>query len=87
MVAGRDGVVPRRRAQTPVGQGEAIIEVGRELEEIAERCDFPLSALQVTALLESVGITDGIAEQRYGYGDVFELAEALRFKERFIELS
>ncbi len=47
------------------------------IEDAAKRCPQPVSALQVAALLESSGITDAAARQKYGYDDVFELAEAV----------
>jgi len=46
-------------------------------EEIHKSCDCPVNMLQVTALLEAGGITDTIAQRRYGFTDVFALAEAV----------
>ena len=37
----------------------------------------PVSVFQVAALLESSGITDALAQQRYNHADVFELARTL----------
>ena len=45
---------------------------------IQERCRQPINSLQIAALLESAGITDAIAQRRYGYQDVFTLAEWVR---------
>jgi hypothetical protein len=39
------------------------------------RVRWPIDALEVTALLESLGITDEVAARRYGARDVFLLAE------------
>lgn len=47
------------------------------LTDLQQRCPQPVSSLQVAALLESAGLTDGIAQQRYGYYDIFALAEQL----------
>lgn len=47
------------------------------IEEIHKSCDYPVNMLQVTALLESGGITDAIAKRRYGFADVFALAEVI----------
>jgi polysaccharide biosynthesis protein PelF len=49
------------------------------VEEVTERDPLPIEGLEITALLESMGITDYVALQRYGAPDVFELgAEVLR---------
>jgi uncharacterized membrane protein len=45
--------------------------------EIAKRDATPIDALEITALLESQGITDEVAEQRYGAPDTFELGAAI----------
>ena len=45
------------------------------VEEVYKTCAQPINVLQVTALLETAGITDTIARRRYGYTDVFALAE------------
>ncbi len=42
--------------------------------EIAQRDPHPIDELEVTALLESSGVTDAVACQRYGAADVFHLA-------------
>ena len=47
------------------------------VEEVHKACAQPLNILQVTALLESAGVTDTIARRRYGYTDVFALAESI----------
>lgn len=47
------------------------------IEDVAKRCPQPVSALQIAALLESSGITDTAARQKYGCNDVFELAEVV----------
>ena len=46
-------------------------------EAVHEQCLQPVGALQIAALLESGGVTDTLAQQRYGYADVFTLADAL----------
>ncbi len=45
--------------------------------EITQRVRQPIDSLEVTALLESHGITNEVATRRYGARDVFELAEAV----------
>jgi hypothetical protein len=47
------------------------------VEAVLEQCQQPIGSLQISALLESGGVTDTIAERRYGFQDVFTLAEAL----------
>ncbi len=49
------------------------------VEEVTERDPLPIEGLEITALLESMGITDDVALQRYGAPDVFDLgAEVLQ---------
>lgn len=45
--------------------------------DIAQRNVQPIDALEVTALLEASGVTDDVAQQRYGAPDVFMLGEAV----------
>ena len=45
------------------------------VEEVTERDPLPIDGLEVTALLESMGITDYVALQRYGAPDVFDLGD------------
>jgi glycosyltransferase involved in cell wall biosynthesis len=45
--------------------------------EVARRDTEPIDALEVTALMESMGITDEVAVQRYGAPDAFELGNAV----------
>ncbi|MCA9981990.1 MAG: hypothetical protein KDD89_14200, partial [Anaerolineales bacterium] len=47
------------------------------VQEISTRCHWTVSPLQVAALLESLGVTDVVAQQRYGYADVFVLANKI----------
>lgn len=47
------------------------------IHEIIIRCQWTVSALQVAAMLESLGVTDGVAQDKYGFPDVFALAEAV----------
>jgi len=51
--------------------------VGLLAEEVRSACPAPINRLQITALLESAGVTDAIATQRYGYGNVFALADGV----------
>jgi glycosyltransferase involved in cell wall biosynthesis len=43
--------------------------------EVAQRGAQPVDGLEVTAILESIGITDDVAVQRYGAPNVFVLGE------------
>ena len=45
--------------------------------EVSRRVPLPIDFLEITALLESMGITDEVAAQRYGVPDVFTLADAV----------
>ena len=47
------------------------------MDAVQEQCQQPINSLQIAALLESAGVTDLIAQSRYGFSDVFNLAEAL----------
>lgn len=46
--------------------------------EISSVCPRPVDSLQIAALLESTGVTDSVAQERYGHGNVFELARVIR---------
>jgi hypothetical protein len=45
------------------------------VEEVTRRIPLPVDALEITAVLESLGITDNLARRRYGAFDAFDLAE------------
>lgn len=45
--------------------------------EVAQRDVQPIEGLEVTAVLESIGITDDVAVQRYGAPDAFALGDAV----------
>ncbi|MFN8474394.1 MAG: GT4 family glycosyltransferase PelF [Anaerolineae bacterium] len=47
------------------------------VDEIEERVPRPIDALEITAVLESLGITDDIAAQHYGMDDTFALAATI----------
>jgi len=59
---------PDRRSLTPIDQ------LARRLNHV---CTTAVDPLQITAALESDGITDRIARDEYGFSDVFDLAEEL----------
>jgi len=46
-------------------------------DDVSCRIPQPVDSFEVTALLESLGITDDVAQQRYGTPDAFSLAEAV----------
>ncbi len=52
----------------------------RLAEEVQSVCQQPIDVLQVAALLETAGITDGGAMQRYGHLSVFDLAESVALR-------
>src|ERR1700716_2302330 len=45
------------------------------LAEVTRRVPLPIDGLEITALLESLGITDELARGRYGAADAFDLAD------------
>ena len=45
--------------------------------EVQRSCPRPVNMLQVAALLESAGVTDTVARQRYLHADVFALANVI----------
>ena len=56
----------------------ALLE--RLAEEVQSVCRQPVDVLQVAALLETSGITDHSAMQRYGHASVFDLAESVMLR-------
>jgi glycosyltransferase involved in cell wall biosynthesis len=46
-------------------------------DDVSRRIPQPVDSFEITALLESLGITDEVATQRYGAPDTFSLAEAV----------
>lgn len=57
-----------------VQYADAITELAGE---VAQRDVQPIDNLEVTAILESTGITDSVAAQHYGAPDVFALGDAV----------
>ena len=45
--------------------------------EVAERVPIPLDELELTAVIESIGVTDEVAGREYGAESSFELAETI----------
>lgn len=45
--------------------------------EVSQHVRHPLDALEIAALIESLGVTDEAALRRYGAADIFELAETI----------
>lgn len=66
IVTGYQG--PNRRSQRPLAQ------LSRRFNQV---CIAAVDPLQIAAALESGGITDAIARERYGLDDVFAVAEEL----------
>lgn len=62
----------------PPGAASFVSESpGALLEEVRKACAQPVNVLHVAALLETAGVTDPIARRRYGFPDVFALADSL----------
>jgi hypothetical protein len=57
--------------------GDPIDELVEHVRPVAAQA---VDALQIAASLEAEGITDSIARARYGYADVFTLAEEVRHR-------
>ncbi len=62
---------------SPVAAAFVSESPGALLEEVRKACAQPVNVLHVTALLETAGVTDAIARRRYGFPDVFALADSL----------
>lgn len=45
--------------------------------EVAQRDQVPIDALEITAIIESMGVTDEVARQRYEIADAFALGEKI----------
>jgi hypothetical protein len=52
------------------------------VKEVASRIPLPVDALEITAMLESLGVTDELARRRYGAADAFDLAEQVLVEAR-----
>jgi hypothetical protein len=52
------------------------------VSEVTRRIPLPIDGLEITALLESLGITDELARRRYGAADTFDLAEKVLISAR-----
>ncbi|MFN8464944.1 MAG: GT4 family glycosyltransferase PelF [Caldilineaceae bacterium] len=66
------------KAARGLGHAPDTEGVRRLAAEVGQRDARPIDSLEVAAILESIGITDDVAMNRYGAPDVFELAEAVR---------
>jgi hypothetical protein len=69
-------------APTPTAMSSQTGVAGDPVDELVERVRpvvaHAVDALQVAASLEADGITDSMARARYGYADVFALADEVR---------
>jgi hypothetical protein len=69
-------------APTPTAMSSQAGVAGDPVDELVERVrpvvTHAVDALQVAASLEADGITDSMARARYGYADVFALADEVR---------
>ena len=57
--------------------GDASEYTGLDLlaEEVRRACAQPVNVLQIAALLESAGVTEAVARERYQHATVFDLAD------------
>lgn len=73
---------------TPAGASESRPEAMRPatrqrarrdelVAEVAQRVPLPLDELELTAVIESIGVTDDVAGREYGAESSFELAETI----------
>ncbi len=81
--------VLERPAELETGAGMLLVDPSEErrerlrapladlAEQIAGRLRMPLHADEATATLESLGVTDAVAERNYGSTDTFALAHSL----------
>lgn len=69
----RDGIT-RRLAEMDPERSQAILALAADVSQHVVR---PVDSLEITALIESLGVTDEIAVRRYGASDTFELAETI----------
>jgi hypothetical protein len=69
------GVPAARALPAPGPAAQLGPEVLGLVDQVRGQVRLPVDALEVTAVLESLGITDQVAVQRYGAPDVFVLAE------------
>ncbi|MEZ4728936.1 MAG: GT4 family glycosyltransferase PelF [Caldilineaceae bacterium] len=70
---------PKRKAMADEqhGRTEHADAIAALAVEVAHRDREPIDALEITAVIESMGVTDEVAQQRYGAADAFALGEAL----------
>ncbi len=54
--------------------GTAVEEL---TDQVRSRTRYPIDHLEVAAVIESVGVTDAVAAERYGFPNTFRLADAL----------
>ncbi len=74
-LAGDQRVSLRRPLAEVKAPDEAAIAA--QAREISRRIPLPVDALEIAAVLESMGVTDEVAAQRYHLPDVFALAEVV----------
>jgi polysaccharide biosynthesis protein PelF len=67
-------VVPEQATVLSVLDEGAHVDLARDVET---RSPVPMDALEVAAVIESIGVTDRLARRRYGEHDVFTLASSL----------
>ena len=72
-----NGVHGPSSATSPIGRAIHEAAIAKVAAEISHRDVEPIDALEITALLESMGTTDEVAAQRYGTLDAFDLGHVV----------
>jgi hypothetical protein len=65
----------RLPVETTITPSAPFLDPRDLIQEVTSRIPLPLDVWEITALLESLGITDDLASQRYEFADVFALAD------------
>src|SRR5712691_9774734 len=63
-----------RLVATMITPSAPVSEPRDLVREVSTRIPLPLDVWEIAAFLESLGVTDNLAQQRYGCADVFVLA-------------
>lgn len=71
-------VTPAEEVET--GELNPVVDLVRIADlaaRVSQRLPLPIDYLEIAALLESMGVTDGVARRRFGMADTFALAEVV----------
>ena len=75
-IATQPSLLPRRADSPPALQGLER-RMAALAHEVADRVPLPIDAYEITAVLESIGVTDRVAADRYAQTDAFGLGETV----------